>query len=93
MILLFAVSTVVVSFLLNNVGENLDAMERRAERSIDIKDMTSQFRSKDARIPDYILTQDQTLIDEFQTKRETFNQLQDTIEPKMNTEEQMNLFQ
>lgn len=91
-LILFSISTVVVSYLLVDMGEDINAMERRAQRSIDITDMTSQFRSKDTRIPGYILTKDKSLIEEFQEKREKFNQLQAKIEPKMDTDEQMRLF-
>ncbi|RSL29475.1 methyl-accepting chemotaxis protein [Salibacterium salarium] len=91
-ILLFIISTIIVSIQLDNVEEDIGAMERRAERSVNITEMTSLFRSKDARIADYIVSEEQPLLDEYETRQTEFNELQNTIEPKMNTEEQQALF-
>ncbi|RSL35357.1 methyl-accepting chemotaxis protein [Salibacterium salarium] len=91
-ILLFIISTIIVSIQLDNVEENIDAMDRRAERSINITEMTSLFSSKDSRIGDYLISEEPAMIDEYETILSEFKKLQDTIEPKMETEEQKSLF-
>ncbi|MFZ4451502.1 methyl-accepting chemotaxis protein [Salibacterium aidingense] len=92
-IVLFIISTAIVSIQLNNVEDRIDAMERRAERSVNITDMISLFRAKDARIADYIVSEDDALLDEYENSREAFNELQETIAPKMETEKQQELFE
>ncbi len=91
-ILLFIIAAGAVSFLLNDVRNDIEAMERRSERSIDITEMISLFRSKDTRVADYILTEDEELLEAYRTRQESFDELQSSIEPRMNTEEQVTLF-
>ncbi|SFM23313.1 methyl-accepting chemotaxis protein [Salibacterium qingdaonense] len=91
-ILLFIISTVIVSFQLTQVQSNMSSVETQAERSINITEMASLFRSKDARIADYMIAEDQQLLEEYETQRSEFQDLLNSIEPQLNTGEQRNLF-
>jgi methyl-accepting chemotaxis protein len=91
-ILLFTISTVIISMLLDNVRGDIDALERRGDRAINISEMASLFRTKDIRIADYITFQRKESITEFEERRKKFNELEAKIGPNMETEEQRELF-
>ncbi|GEL77628.1 putative sensory transducer protein YvaQ [Tenuibacillus multivorans] len=88
----FVASAGIVTYLMQGVDQNIDAMDQRADRSVNITDMTSQFRAKDAIIADYVLSRDLNLIEEYEQKRNGYNDLQVQVELKMDTPEQEELF-
>ncbi|SFO91258.1 methyl-accepting chemotaxis protein [Salibacterium halotolerans] len=90
-IVLFLISTIIVSIQLTQVQRNMNAVEMQAERSIDITQMASLFRSKDARIADYMIAEDEQLLEEYENQRAQFQELLNSIQPQMDTEEQLNL--
>lgn len=91
-IILFVTSAVIVFTLINVVGDDVDTIERRGDRTVSLTEMGSQFRSKDTRISDYIIFKEDTYIDEFEEKRILFNELEAKIRPEMDTEEQLELY-
>ncbi len=88
----FIVAAIIVSYFVKSIQTDIEAVDRRGDRSVKLTEMGSQFRSKDTRISDYIIFQDDAFIEEFQEKRELFNQLEEDIRPKMDTEEQLALY-
>lgn len=91
-ILLFVLSTGIVSLFLNDVNNSISALERRGDRSIDLTQMGSLIRTKDIRIADYINFKNDELITEYQERGEKFDRLVETIRPEMDTEDQKRLF-
>ncbi|MBP3951836.1 methyl-accepting chemotaxis protein [Bacillus suaedae] len=91
-IILFVVSTAIISILLLQINSGIDTLERRGDRSVTLTEMGSQFRSKDTRIADFITYKDQALIQEFEDKREDFNKLETDVNSEMDTDEQRKLF-
>jgi methyl-accepting chemotaxis protein len=90
-ILLFAISSVLISILLEDIGKDIDALERRGDRALAISEMGSLFRTKDIRIADYLTFKRFEFIQEYESKREEFIQFGDQLKPSMNTEEQRDL--
>lgn len=91
-LILFIISTGIVSILSTNVMSNIDLVDQRGERSIIVTNITSEFRSRDARIADYIHYQNQELVNEFEEKTQRIEEMMQEIQPRMNTEELQNLY-
>ncbi|WP_102345158.1 methyl-accepting chemotaxis protein [Bacillus sp. Marseille-P3661] len=91
-LVLFCISGGFIYTQIGNALDDLDALERRGDRALQISEMASLFRSKDIRIANYITFKRDSDIKDFQQKEEEFYQLLDQIEPQMDTEEQKQLF-
>lgn len=91
-ILLFAISAAVIYTSLQDIHESVNALERRGDRAIKITQLGSRFRTKDIRIADYILFENDKYIDEYEKIRGEFEQIQEEIKLKMDTEELKELF-
>ncbi|SHM97294.1 methyl-accepting chemotaxis protein [Gracilibacillus kekensis] len=89
---LFAISTVVVGFFLQNVQSEIDAMDRRADRAANVTEMGSLIRAKSIRVYQYMNEPSSELVKEFNERRDLFNELRDDIEPTMDTEAEKSLF-
>lgn len=90
--LLFIAATAVVGVLLKGIGEDIDALERRGDRSIMLTEMGSLIRSKDVRILNYALHQDSKSVDEFKDRQEKFSELEALVREQMDTGEYQVLF-
>ncbi|KGX90977.1 methyl-accepting chemotaxis protein [Pontibacillus marinus] len=91
-ILLFIVAGYIIFTQVDNIQEDLAALERRGDRSIAITEMGSLIRTKDVRASDYIHFKDEMLINEFQSRREKFNTFEEDVRGKMDTKKQQDLF-
>ncbi|WP_323740418.1 methyl-accepting chemotaxis protein [Filobacillus milosensis] len=89
---LFGAATGVTAVLLSNVGDDIEALDRRADRSVDITEMGSIVRSKGIRIVNYANDPEENYVTEYETRRESFNILEAELSKKMNTEEELNLY-
>ena len=92
-ILLICISTFIVYREVADVKQDLAALERRGDRAIKVTEMASLFRTKDIRIADYINTPEQIYIDEFEERREAYNELEKELHAKMDTPEEEKYFQ
>ncbi|WP_164667915.1 methyl-accepting chemotaxis protein [Virgibacillus doumboii] len=90
--ILFGASTGVASWLIMDIGDNVDALERRGDRAVNITEMGSLTRSKGIRIVEYFQDQDPELVKEYQARSEQFDKLEAQLSDKMDTEEQQKLF-
>ena len=90
--LLFAASTTVVSMLIINMGDHVEELEQRGERTVDIMEMGSLIRGKSIRIVSYISYPDPALIEEYEERSVRFNELQSEIASNMSSDEQRELF-
>ncbi|KGX90800.1 methyl-accepting chemotaxis protein [Pontibacillus marinus BH030004 = DSM 16465] len=91
-IVLFLVAGFVIFNQVQNVQSDIEALERRGDRSIDITEMGSLIRTKDIRVADYVNFESKELIKQFEERREKFNELEAQIRPKMDTDEQKKLY-
>jgi len=91
-IVLFLVAGFMIFNQLQNVQGDMEALERRGDRSINLTEMGSLLRTKDIRVADYVNFESQDLIKQFEERRATFNELEAQIRPKMDTEEQKKLY-
>ncbi len=91
-IVLFIVAGFVILTQVQNVQSDMEALERRGDRSIDITEMGSLIRTKDIRVADYVNFSSEELISQFEDRREKFNELEAELRPKMDTEEQQKIY-
>ncbi|WP_318936997.1 methyl-accepting chemotaxis protein [Oceanobacillus halotolerans] len=89
---LVGASSAVVTILINNIGNDVDALERRGDRSISITEMGSLTRSKGIRIISYLQDENDLYIQEYESRREEFNTLEADLKERMDTPEQQDLF-
>nr|WP_237706207.1 methyl-accepting chemotaxis protein [Ornithinibacillus scapharcae] len=91
-LVLFGASSSAGAILIGNIGSNVTEVERSGARAIEMTEMGSLTRAKSIRIVNYWATGNEALIDEFNERREKFNQLEATLRPIMDTEAQIELF-
>ncbi|SDK00032.1 methyl-accepting chemotaxis protein [Sediminibacillus albus] len=89
---LFGTSAGIVTSLIHNIGNDIDAVDRRGERAINVTEMGSITRSKSVRIASYINDPDQTYVEEYQARQEEFNALEADLKERMDTQVQKDLF-
>ncbi|MGY0694729.1 methyl-accepting chemotaxis protein [Virgibacillus sp. FSP13] len=90
--ILFGVSTAVSTVLVNEIGDNVDEMERKGDSQILITQMGSLTRSKSIRVVSYLQEEDSKLIDEYEERRKEFNSNEAEIRKRMESEDQLELF-
>lgn len=90
---MFLVSAVISTLLITDMGKNVDALERRSNRSIDLTEMGGLQSAKSSLILNYYITNEETLIEDYEMLRQQFNLIEEKIEPKMDTPEQKELFE
>jgi methyl-accepting chemotaxis protein len=90
--ILFGISTGIVTTLVNNIGNDVEALERRGDRAIKVTEMGSITRSKGVRIVEYALAKDPTILDEFEVRREKFNTLEAELRSRMDTKELQDIY-
>ncbi|SIS40979.1 methyl-accepting chemotaxis protein [Salimicrobium flavidum] len=76
-IALFAVAIVLVFLQLQAAGEDVTRVSETGTTAVDVSDMASLTRSKDIRVADYIENPLQSYVQEFEERRQSFNQLQE----------------
>lgn len=89
---LFIVAGLVVYLQLEKGQQNIQAIERRSERVHDLRELASVMQLKDIQIADFIITQDQKYVERYNEYREEFGALEEKLKPKMETEEQTEIF-
>ncbi|WP_018931063.1 methyl-accepting chemotaxis protein [Gracilibacillus lacisalsi] len=90
---LFLISTGVVWYLLQNVESEIEAMERRGDRSVNVTEMGSLLRAKSINIFQYVDSASTEIDEEYHARIEQFEALREQLEPSMNTEAEVALFQ
>jgi methyl-accepting chemotaxis protein len=90
--ILFGISTAIVTTLINDIGNDVDALERRGDRAIKVTEMGSITRSKGIRIVEYALAKDPAILDEYEDRREKFNTLEAELRSRMDTKELQDIY-
>jgi methyl-accepting chemotaxis protein len=90
-LLLFLVSTIIVSIFLKETGDQIDALDRRSDRAVDVTEMGSLLRAKGIRIYKYMETQETKVEEEYAERQEAFDKLEAKLEPTIDTKEEREL--
>lgn len=90
--LLIVVSTAIVTKLIFNVGENVDALDRRGERAVKMTEMGSLIRAKSIQIVNYANDGESNYVEEYELLRNAFNLLEEDVSSQMDTTELADLF-
>ncbi|GAE92048.1 methyl-accepting chemotaxis protein [Gracilibacillus boraciitolerans JCM 21714] len=92
-LVLFIIGTVIVGFMLDNVKSEIEAMERRAERAVNITEMGSLISAKSIRVFEYMEQQTSDVEEEYTARAQLIDTLETELEPNMNTEEEIALYE
>lgn len=91
-IILFTISAFFIYNEMQEIQDQLSALERRGERAVKTADMAGIFRDKDGRIADYINSPDEKFVTDFEEKRALFNSLQEELKSSIDTKREEELF-
>ncbi|WP_114352108.1 methyl-accepting chemotaxis protein [Saliterribacillus persicus] len=89
---LFIISSIIVYLFMDKSNENIEAMDRRADRAIDVAEMGSLVRAKAIRVFRYIQEPEAIYTDEYNERKEALEVLEMSLEDKMDTAEEQALF-
>ncbi len=92
MLSLFIISAIIIIFSLQNIADDIDAVERRGDRASSVGQMGSLLRSKSARIYQYVLNPTTEVETEFNERNEQIIALSKELDSKMDTTEERELF-
>ncbi|MDM5228248.1 HAMP domain-containing methyl-accepting chemotaxis protein [Cytobacillus sp. NJ13] len=90
--ILFGIAAAIVLGLVRDIGDNVSALEKRGDRAVQITEMGSFTRAKAIRVFEYLYKPETKFMDEFQDRREQFNELEAQIRENMDTEEKLVIF-
>ncbi|WP_404356323.1 methyl-accepting chemotaxis protein [Cytobacillus firmus] len=90
--ILFGIAAAIVLGLVKDIGNNVSALEKRGDRAVRITEMGSLTRAKAIRVFEYLYKPETKFMDEFQDRREQFNELEAQIRENMDTEEKLVIF-
>lgn len=90
--ILFLVSSLVIFHEMQNIQDQLSALERRGDRAIKTTEMMSIFREKNVLIADYIQSPEEKFAVAYEEKQKEFNALQEELSSSINTKEEEQLF-
>lgn len=90
--ILFIVSSFIIFSEMQNVQDQLSALERRGDRAIKTTEMMAIFREKNIMIADYINSPEEKFVTAFEEKRKEFNALQEELISSINTKDEEKLF-
>ncbi|MFD2656951.1 methyl-accepting chemotaxis protein [Gracilibacillus thailandensis] len=90
---LFVISAVFVFFFLQNVQSQIEAMERRGDRAVDVTEMGSLIRAKGIRVFQYMEDPTSEVVNEFNQRKDLLDRLKSKISEKMNTKNEKELFE
>lgn len=91
-IILFTISAFFIYNEMQEIQDQLSALERRGERAVKTADMAGIFRDKDGRIADYINSPEEKFVTDFEEKRALFNSLQEELKGSIDTKREEELF-
>ncbi|WP_404457412.1 methyl-accepting chemotaxis protein [Oceanobacillus kapialis] len=91
-LLLFIASACIVFFLLTKGQDDIRAIENSSSRVNDMADMAYLIQAKDVQIADYVLTENEKYIEQFNQYQEEFSALAEKLEPTMKTDDQRSNF-
>src|SRR5690625_296582 len=91
-IVTFSIGLDIIYFQFKEIEENVGEMDRRSERALDLSEIRSLHRAKNTQQLDYILNPDDQYINNYNERATEQEELFNTIEPFMRTDEQKKLY-
>lgn len=91
LLLLFILSSGVVAKLINDMGDSVEALERRGDRALSITEMNTLTQGMGQRMANYVHYSTESYAVEFENQYQRFQELLEEIEASMDTEEQQQL--
>src|SRR5699024_4076123 len=91
LLLLFILSSGVVAKLINDMGDSVEALERRGDRALSITEMNTLTQGMGQRMANYVHYSTESYAVEFENQYQRFRELLEEIEASMDTEEQQQL--
>ncbi|MDQ0232033.1 methyl-accepting chemotaxis protein [Metabacillus malikii] len=91
--ILFGASTAFVLKLVSDVGGNIDELERRSERAVNVTEMGSVTRAKYIRILQYNQKPGLDFLNQFEEQRAIYDELEAELIGKMDTDAQKSLYE
>ncbi|MDX8045547.1 HAMP domain-containing methyl-accepting chemotaxis protein [Gracilibacillus sp. S3-1-1] len=88
---LFVISTIVVSFLIQTVKNEMDVMEQRGERAVLVTEMGSLMRAQSVRMVQYMNDPSADKVEAFNQSKQQFLFLAQELTGEMNNEEEQEL--
>ncbi|MEN0650723.1 HAMP domain-containing methyl-accepting chemotaxis protein [Caldifermentibacillus hisashii] len=88
----FIISTIIVTTSINNIGKNIERLERDSDRSVMITQMGSIVNSKAANIMSYVIEKSNKNIDDYNADTATFKEIEKEVNKILVTKEQKNLY-
>ncbi len=84
---LFLISTIVVAFFLDDVQSEIEAMERRGDRAVNVTEMGSLIRAKGIRVFQYMEDPTSEVVNEFNQRKDLFKRLKDDLAEDLSNSE------
>ncbi|UOQ48327.1 methyl-accepting chemotaxis protein [Gracilibacillus caseinilyticus] len=91
-LLLFLGAVVVSGFKLVMIGEEIDVMESRTDKALEVTEMGSLIRAKSIRVFSYMDHPSQEIEDEYLERQELFEQLQTKVKQQLKTDKEETLY-
>ncbi|UOQ85150.1 methyl-accepting chemotaxis protein [Gracilibacillus salinarum] len=91
-LLLFLGATIYVSMLLQTLNSNMDVMRDEAERVATVTELDALIREKGEKIYEYMYQPDKSIVDTFTEVDKQTMELRNSLQPSMDTAEELELF-
>ncbi len=91
-IILFIAASAYSMISLTSIKDSIETIETKGERAVTITHMSYLFKAKNSLISDYIFFPAKSLLEEYDSYDKEFIELQEKMEPEMNTEDLQFLF-
>ncbi|GAA0285801.1 methyl-accepting chemotaxis protein [Gracilibacillus halotolerans] len=89
---LFIISIGVVSFFMWQMQSNIESMERRAERAVEVTELGSLIREKTSQLYMYMDNQSSEILETYEEAKAEYNEIEARIAEDLNSEEQERLY-
>src|SRR5690606_504912 len=91
-IALFIISIGIVSFFMLQMQNNIEAMERRAERAVEVTELGSLIREKTSQLYMYMDNQNPEVLETYEAAKSEYNEIEGRIAEQLNSEEVERLY-
>lgn len=90
--LLFLVAGALVYYQMTLAEKDITLIEKQSERANDMAELASYVQAKDGNIANFIITEYQTYINQFEENRDKFSSMKSRIQVNLNTKTQKEIF-
>lgn len=90
--ILFGISTVLITKLVNDIGEDVGTLESRSNRALEISEVNTLTQTMGLRIANYVHYSTQSFVAEYNDRNQQYQVLIEKLESEMDTPEKSELF-